>query len=214
MVMVTRALLVLGLGLPLALSAAGTGYVTDKLEAQLRAGQGPQAKLVKLLPAGTPLTIVEQNGKTGYAKVRLEGGVEGWVQSRYLSTEPTARTQLDAALVENRRLSDELASLKLGREGSPSAQQAEIDRLKSELIAIRQASANVLQIQDERDRLQERVIHMEREHETLRREKNALEGSNRQDWFLIGAGVLFGGILIGVFLPRFSWRKKSHWDSF
>jgi SH3 domain protein len=213
--MSNRMLFAIALGFPLALqAAAGTGYVTDRLEAQLRAGQSPQHKVVKLLPSGTSLAILDQNEKTGYSRVRLDSGEEGWVQTRYLSTEPTARNQLETALAENRRLSDELAALKLGKESSPSVQQGEIDRLKTELIAVRQASANVLQIQDERDRLQERVIHMERELETIRREKNALDGDSRQNWFLIGAGVLFGGILLGVFLPRFSWRKKSNWDSF
>ena len=71
-----------------------------------------------------------------------------------------------------------------------------------------------MQIQEERDRLQERVIKMERELEAASRENYALDRENRQDWFMIGAGVLLGGILLGVFLPRFSWRKKSNWDSF
>jgi SH3 domain protein len=93
-------------------------------------------------------------------------------------------------------------------------QRAEIDRLRGELIAIRQASANTIQIQSERDRLQEHVIKLEQELEIMRREKNALDSDNRQDWFLIGSGVLFFGILLGVFLPRLSWRKTPSWNSF
>lgn len=208
---------VAALCLPLAVQAAAeTGYVTDRLEVPLRAGQGSQHKTVKLLPSGTALTILDQNGKTGFSRVKLDSGEEGWLPTRFLSAEPVARIQLEAVLEENRRLKAELAASRPGANGGggPSAPQAEIERLKTELIAVRQASANVLQIQDERDRLQERVIQMERELETTRREKNALAGDYRQNWFLIGAGVLFGGILLGVFLPRLSWRKKSHWDSF
>ena len=81
-------------------------------------------------------------------------------------------------------------------------------------MAIRQASANAIQIQAERDALRERVVNLERELDTLRREKKALDEDQRQDWFMIGAGVLLGGIFLGVILPRLSWRKKSGWSSF
>lgn len=202
--------------LPLAMQAAAQkGYVSDKLEVPLRSGPGTQQKTLKLLPSGTALSILDQNGAAGFSRVKLDSGEEGWLPTRFLSAEPVARTRLESIIEENRRLSAELAASRPGSDGGArSIQQAEIERLKIELIAVRQASANVLQIQDERDRLHERVIHMEGELETLRREKHALDGDYRQDWFLIGAGVLFGGVLLGVFLPRLSWRKKAHWESF
>jgi SH3 domain protein len=51
--------------------------------------------------------------------------------------------------------------------------------------------------------------------QTVSHEKQTLEESTSQDWFLIGAGVLLGGIILGLILPRISWRRKtSSWDSF
>ena len=143
-------------------------------------------------------------------------GVPAAVKKNAGPTEPTVRQQLETALEENRRLQAELATVKAGTQRTEKnpEQQAEIERLNTEVIAIRQASATALQIQEERDRLQERVIHLERDLETTRRERNALAADQRQSWFLIGAGVLFGGILTGIFLPKLNWRKKSHWDSF
>lgn len=97
---------------------------------------------------------------------------------------------------------------------SPEELLIEVQRLNSELISVRQASANALQIQAERDELQHSVINLERELESTRREKQALDEDQRQRWFLLGALVLAGGLLLGLVLPRFTWRKRSSWDSF
>lgn len=204
--------------------AAEKAYVTDRLEVQLRRGQSLQHKIVRMVPSGTAVNVLEKNPQTGYSFVRLDSGEEGWILSRYLSDQPIAINQLDemtkkleTALEENKRLKSELSTVTSGKQSTDkTAQQlqAETTRLNTELMAIRQASANVLQIQAERDMLRESVIKLERELDTIRREKQALDEDHRQDWFMIGAGVLFGGIVLGVVLPRMSWRKKSAWGSF
>ena len=219
------AALLLSLCLSSALEAAAKkGYITDKLEVQMRSGQSLQHRMIKMLPSGTPVSILSENAESGYSLVRLENGEDGWVLSRYVTTEPLARIQLDdtnrklqTIQEENQRLKNELAALKAGKEGADQTaqqRQSEVERLNTEVIAIRQASANALQIQEERDRLQQYVINLERDVEALRRDKGALEGDYRQNWFLIGAGVLFGGIALGLVLPRISLRKKASWDSF
>jgi SH3 domain protein len=178
---------------------ARKGYITDRIEVPLRIGQGHKAKLVKMLTSGTPLTVLAEDSRTGFANVRLASGETGWVPAHFVVYASSA-TQPPAAAPKPEKTAQQL--------------QAELQRQNTELIAIRQASSNALQIQAERDQLQESVISLERELESLRREKNALDQDNRQDWFLAGAGVLIIGILIGAFLPRFGWRKKSSWDSF
>lgn len=204
--------------------AAQKAYVTDRLEVQLRSGQSLQHKILKMLPSGTSLTVTETDAAAGYSHVVLDSGEDGWVLTRYLSAQPVARTQIDETVKkldelteENKALKAELTAFKSGKNSAEKASEdlnAETERLRSELISIRQASANALQIQAERDQLQEKVINLERELDTTKRERQALDVNNKQDWFLIGAGVLFGGILLGLFLPRLSWRKKSSWNSF
>ncbi|MBP1149642.1 MULTISPECIES: TIGR04211 family SH3 domain-containing protein [Methylocaldum] len=220
----TTILFVLILSAPVTIYAAEKAYVTDRLEVQLRRGQSLQHKIVRMVPSGTAVNVLEKNPQTGYSFVRLDSGEEGWILSRYLSDQPIAINQLDemtkkleTALEENKRLKSELSTVTSGKQSTDkTAQQlqAETTRLNTELMAIRQASANVLQIQAERDMLRESVIKLERELDTIRREKQALDEDHRQDWFMIGAGVLFGGIVLGVVLPRMSWRKKSAWGSF
>lgn len=198
------------LTMSLCAQAAQKAYVTDRLEVQMRSGQGLQYKILKMLPSGTPLTVVSSDEGTGYSRVTLDSGETGWVLTRYLTTQPVVRIQLEQCQQENKALGDEVAGLKIAKDSAEKSGQD----LNTELISIRQASANALQIQAERDQLQEKVINLERDLETTQREKKALDDSNKQDWFLIGAGVLFGGIVLGLLLPRLSLRRRSSWNSF
>lgn len=211
--------------LPCAAAWAGTpAWITDKLDVQMRAGPGIQYKVVKALPSGTDVTISDGGENNGFVRVTLPGGDDGWVSARYLSQTPVALAdkeenakRLAALQEENQRLKTELATLRHGKDSAEKTNQsisAEMSRLNSEVTAIRQASANVLQIQNERDQLTQEKVTLESQLETLKREKQAMDSSNQQDWFMIGAGVLFGGIVLGLILPRISWRKKSSWDSF
>jgi SH3 domain protein len=200
------------------------GYITDKLDVQMRTGPSAQHKVSKTLNAGTPVTVLFQHAENGYTLVRQENGEEGWIPSRYFTTDVPSSIQFEQAsrklentLEENQRLKEEVGALKTGKDGSDknaSQLHADNDRLNSELLAVKHASANALQIQSERDRLQANVIELERELDTLRREKQVLDDDYRQDWFLIGAGVLGGGMLLGWLLPRIGWRRKSSWGSF
>ena len=118
---------------------------------------------------------------------------------------------------ENQRLKADLAAMQTAKEAAEKSIQeltAETARLNSEVIAIRQASVNVLQIQNERDTLTEDKRNLVSELDMLKRKIKAQDTGNKENWFLLGAGVLFGGILLGVILPRLSWTKKSSWDSF
>ena len=205
-------------------AALQKGYVTDKLDVQMRSGPGNQHKVAKNLNAGTPVTVLFQSTENGYTLVRLENGEEGWILSRYFSTDSPAQVlyeetsrKFEHAQEENRRLKEELNQLRTGKDGSDklvTQLRSDNDRLNSDLTTVRHASSNALQIQSERDRLQARVADLEREFDTLSQEKQVLDDDYRQDWFLIGAGVLGGGMLLGWLLPRLGWRRKSTWGSF
>jgi SH3 domain protein len=119
---------------------------------------------------------------------------------------------------ENRTLKADLAALNAASRGNTGATiqelETQVQQLGTELMAIRQTSANALQIQAERDHLHESVIRLERELEAVKRAKQSLEADARQNWFLIGAGVLLGGLVLGLIIPQLSWRRRSNWESF
>ena len=191
------------------MAETGTRYVAPGQAVDLRSGLAKKDKTVRTLEPGTTVKILQTNVKLGYTKVKLPSGETGWIVTRQLTQVPPPPPQPEAQQAVSTTTQPALPVAK-----SPEQLQAEVGHLQTELIAIRQASANALRIQAERDQLQSSVISLRKEVDTLLREKNALNDDQKQSWFLIGAGVLLGGMLLGAFLPRLSFRRRNDWSSF
>jgi len=196
------------------LAQARTGYVTDKVDLPLRSGESERSKIVKMLPNGTPLTILGENTENGYTYVQATNGAEGYILTRYISYEPSGRAQLEAATKNLEALQEENRRLKNSQANGEEASK-ERDRLSAELSELQQTAANAIQLKQQRDQLQERVVTIERELQQLKRENQALTDSTNQDWFLYGGGLALFGVLLGYILPKLSWRRRSSgWDTF
>jgi SH3 domain protein len=203
---------------------AETRYVTDQIEVTLRAGEGSRYKILKMLPSGTALDVLGVNKTSKYARVRTEDGTLGFVLEAELQTEPAARNrmaEMEARLAELQQAPDTLTA-KLARAQSEQADlktryeglEREKQRLEQQLATIRQASANVLDITNDRERLRLQVADLTRTRADLEQENRDLKNQTNQRWFMIGAGVLVGGVLLGLLLPHLRLgRRKSAWGS-
>lgn len=210
--------------LMIAAAQATTVYVTDTLNLSLRSEANNQSKVLKLLPTGTPLTVIEENRASGFFHVRLNDGMEGYIPIRNTMKELPSRIQLEtvsknmAALQsENATLKAELSTLRESiTPGTPLEQSlaTERDQLSRELNELKKASANTLQLKNERDELQERVVNAERDFQQIKLENQALKDTSRQDWFLYGGLLSLFGVILGFVLPKIGWRRKSSWDNF
>jgi SH3 domain protein len=89
------ALVGLSLIAPFFAAAAQEMYVTDRLEITLRSGPGVDFKILAMIPSGTALTRLEEANR--WARVQTADGTEGWVVTRYLSSEPPKGPALEAA---------------------------------------------------------------------------------------------------------------------
>lgn len=76
-------------------TVAETAYVIDELMAGIRASTSITDKVLRVVPTGTQLFVLERNGE--FAKVRTEDGLEGWIDDSYLMTQPPAAIRLAAA---------------------------------------------------------------------------------------------------------------------
>lgn len=193
---------------------ARTAYVTDKIEVPLRSGESERTKIVKMLDNGTLVTVLQESTENGYTYVQSGNGAEGFILSRYLTGEPSARTQLETLTKKLEALQEENKALKVAQAGSQELGK-ERDKLSSELSELQQTAASAIQLKQQRDQLGEQVVAIERELQQLRRENQALTDSSNQDWFLYGGGLSLFGVLLGFILPKISWRRRSSgWDSF
>lgn len=209
--------------LPSVSSAQTTRYVSDELEITMRNGQGLEFGIRKMLKSGTELTVLE-NDPSGYSKVRTNEGVEGWVLSRYLTNNPSARDQLAAKEQRIANLELEITGLK-EEIVQLSSQTSEADdqnmslketaqRLSKELDDLRRTASNAVALENENRQLKERLQQIDHEIQSIVIENNTLKDNDAKNWFLIGAAVLFGGMLIGLILPSLRVRKKSSWGNF
>ena len=202
---------------------AETRYVSDRLEIQMRTGKGTQFRILRMLPSGTPVEILETDQENGYSRVRVPGGVEGWVLTRLLMKGQAARDKLAGAEkrlasleLENRKLSTALGDLRKAK-GSGDKQLGQFGKenrkLKQELENIRRTASSSLAIDAENRELKSRIVAYERQQQSLQQENSGLKDRTARDWFMVGAGVIILGMIIGLIIPRIRWRKKSSWDS-
>ena len=199
---------------------AQTMYVTDEVVITLRRGAGTQFAIIDNLSTGDAVEVLERNESSGYARVRVRGsGDEGWVLTRYLVDTPTAGLQLvDAQRAQAQaqsRVRDLEAELATTSEALRTA-QAELGALQSanstmtvELDDIRTTSANAIELREQNESLRRRNNELSAQIEAVAIDNARLASRSRQNWFIVGALVLAGGIVIGLIAPSLRRRRRD-----
>ncbi len=202
---------------------AATRYVSDELEIAMRSGTSTQHRILRMVPSGTALQVLETDEGSGYARVKTPSGAEGWVLSRFLMTTPSARDRLAVAEkklaeleIQSRQRQTKLSETSKDKEATEqelASIKAENQKLAKQLSDIQRTASSALAIDAENKELKSSMMQMQREQDTLRQENQALRDRTARDWFMIGAGVVIVGIILGLILPRIRLRKRSSWDS-
>ena len=205
-------------------ASAESAWVSDEFEITLRSGPSTSNAIELMLGSGTELEILERDAESGYSRVRTGGGTEGWVLTRYLMNEPAAREQLA-------RLTSQLTN-EASRGSSLNAQlgairsehdtatkrietlEREKSGLEEELAEIQRTAANVLAINNQNKQLREELAAEEIRVATLEQENRELSGQTTRYWFMSGALVLVVGMVLGLWLPRIRWQRRSRYDRF
>ena len=199
-------------------------WVSDQFEVMLRTGPSTSNAIQLMVDSGTELEFLEEDAANGYSRVMTSGGTEGWVLSRYLMAEPAARDQLAAltqqltsANAEGTSMGSQLDTIRGEYEAAKSRISAlEQDKkdMQAEIDQIRRTAANVLAIDNQNMNLQQQLTDAEITVSILEQENDDLSSQRTRNWFITGALVLFGGVLLGLLLPRMKWQRRSRYDSF
>ena len=86
-------------------------------------------------------------------------------------------------------------------------------RLKKELDDLKRTASNAVALDNENRQLKEKIQQTDHKMQSLILENNALKDSEAKNWFLIGAAVLFGGIILGLVIPKLRFTRKNSWGS-
>ena len=209
----------------LLLAAAGqaqTRYVSDRTNLEMRRGPSTDHLIVRWLEPGSEVQVLEQDPQAGWSRIRaMDQGTEGWILTRFLMDERSARDRLAAAERNLTAARERVATLEgqsreLGSNLGDTRTELEQTRtsyatVSRELADLRTAAANVVEIRDQNTSLQQRLIERERQVEELTAENVRLARRNSQNWFIVGASVLLAGIVIGLVAPTLRRRRRSDW---
>ncbi len=213
------------LGLLISLTAgAEESWVSDQFEVMLRTGPSTSNAIERVLRSGTALEVLETDSEAGYSRVQTTAGTEGWVLTRYLMNEPSAREQLERLTGQLTSATDASSSVTQQLDAVRSEQNSANNRivvlerekssLEKELTEIKRTAANVLAIDKQNKDLRDQLATTEIEVSTLEQTNRQLTGQATRYWFMTGALVLIVGIILGLWLPRIKWQKRSRYDRF
>jgi SH3 domain protein len=202
-------------------SLAQTRYVTDELVITVRTGPSTQNAIVESIDTGDAVTVLEEDNGDGYMRVRTQSGAEGWALTRYLVDMPVARDRLASAERELSQARETITELR-GQVSELTAQLSSVTTrmqeaesaatsLNDELVDVRSVSANVLTIRDQNESLRRRLNERDTLVDRLTTENEALASRADREWFVLGAGVLITGIILGLIIPSLRRKRRTDW---
>lgn len=203
------------------LHAQTVRFVTDTLRLEARGGPSTNHRISEMLSSGTRVTVLEEDAETGYSRITLTDGTEAWILSRFLMDERAARDRLADALenfTRQREIAKDLANQleTLGQKaGEIEQNRNELTKdkktLQTELAQIKQAAADTLAIKARNESLNNRLEALSADLDTATQRNRTLKERSERDWFLAGAGVLLGGMILGFVIPKIRWKRRRGW---
>ncbi len=205
------------------LAAKNIQYVSDDLTIPMRSGTTNAHKILKFLNSGTAVEIIEATDDNQYVLVTLleDGSKTGWVESRLLMPQKSARDRLVLARKKNQSVKDklqilkkELADIKSQNTDLQSIQsrlENKIKSLQNTLTRLRENASDPIRIADENEQLQQQLAEAQAKVEDLTQVNTILGDQNIKQWFMIGAAVSIGSLILGLLITRIRWKKSDRW---
>lgn len=199
-------------------------WVSDEFEITLRSGPSTSNAIQLMIGSGTQLDVLERDPEAGYSRVSTQAGTEGWVLTRYLMNEMSAREQLETlssdltnANSRGTSLGSQLTSIKSEYDAANNridTLEREKAAVESELAEVKRTAANVIGINDQNESLIDELASAQIRADTLEQENHQLGSQTTRYWFMSGGLLLLVGIILGIWLPRIRWQRRSGYDRF
>lgn len=144
----------------LPLAQAKTFYVTDKVLVGVYEQATTESNLIKALPTGTPIEVLERNGE--YAKIRSPDGTTGWVENSYLIDRKPAQLVVLDLTDQQKQLNEQL-----------SLAQAELEATQKQLVEAKAKSNN--KASDQTKKLNKEINELKNTSAKLKKELAAVK---------------------------------------
>jgi SH3 domain protein len=185
-------------------------YVSDILKLTLRTGPSIENKILAVIDSGQMMEIVEFGDE--WSQVQLPNGKEGWVLSRYLTSNETNNIKLQRLetkhknlivqaaelLEENNRLKAENKKLSTEFE----ADQKQLVKVRTDYETLKTEAAEFLTLKTRYKRAASQLTEQTAKAQKLEEQLSRLGMNTYIKWFLAGSGVLIVGFIIGFSSKR------------
>ncbi|MDC1026169.1 TIGR04211 family SH3 domain-containing protein [Candidatus Thioglobus sp.] len=197
-------------------SAESFVYITDQLDIPIRSDQSFGQNIIRLLPSGTELSLL-QSTEDGWAQVQFDDTI-GWIKSFYISNEPPAREELKKltrTYNANKLLLSKLTSekevleiklLTLKQENTDLVIQS--SKSKAEKEHIEQIYQDALKLEHENEKHIQEKLQLKAELQLAENNTQIQKDTSSRNWFIVGAIVLFFGMVIGFIIPGLLNRRR------
>jgi SH3 domain protein len=192
-----------------------TVYVVDLVKVTVRSGPGNEHKSVALVESGNSVELVRVEGE--WSLIRVGSGTEGFILSRYLTSNPPPKFRLDQLQEKHKSLSAQAAGLleenqRLKTENEKLAAavsdgQREVSALRREFETFKKEASEFTELKTNYDELAADLSQKKQTIAQLETQANDLLNPAYFYWFLTGAGVLLVGFLTGFSVRR--QRRRS-----
>jgi SH3 domain protein len=187
-----------------------TMYVSDILKLTLRTGPSIENKIIAVLESGQVMEVVELGDE--WSRVQLPNGKEGWVLSRYLTTNETNNIKLQRLEAKHKNLMVQAAELleennRLKEENKKfstefKTNQKQLAKTQSDYEDLKAEAAEFLTLKTNYERAASQLAEQTAKAKQLEEQLSSLEMNAYIKWFLAGSGVLIVGFIIGFSTKR------------
>lgn len=202
-------------------AAAQTRYVTDDFKVMLRTGPSVQNKIVDSLNSGARLEVLREDAGKGHSQVQTSDGKIGYVLTRFLSENGSARNRvkyLEGQLKQLRSKPGELQTLLARSQEENQELIAQNIRLtgsfkaaSEELATIKEVSADAVNLSQRSAKLEVEVQQLLLELDGIRIENQNLSDQKSKSWFVLGVGAILVGLLLGWILSIANRPQRQSW---
>ncbi len=197
-------------------SAESFVYITDELDLPIRSDKNFGNNIIRLLPSGTELSLLKST-EDGWAQIQFDDTI-GWIKTFYLSSNPSAREELKKLTREYNsksllisKLNDEKEELEkklitLNNDNTDLIVQS--SKSQAEKEHIEQIYQDALKLEHKNEKLIQENLQLKTELQLAENNNQIQNDTSSRNWFIVGAIVLFFGMVIGLIVPNLLKRRR------
>ena len=181
-------------------------YINDLLEITLRTGQGIDHKIIEIVKSGQMVEVLKPGDQ--WTKIRRLNGTEGWVVSRFLtSNKPNIillkelQEKHEAIMIRTDSQLEEMAKLQEDNKELRSkltVSAKTLNDLNNSYETLKKESGEFLKLKSNYDKAAAQLTKQKQKIQKYEEELSKLEQRQIFRWIFTGAGILFLGFLIGL----------------